>query len=128
MKYYKGFEYQLARTERTKTPFRPLEDVKSTHLHLSTKGILTVYAGYTWNGFILDRPTNRRAVMFYAALCHLTREEKLDYAPTRLRDVFEATQLRDGSWPILIDLDMSYIGMTMRKRTDPSVKRKLHKS
>lgn len=50
MKYKKGFKYQLAETEVTVTPIKPPENIETKFICLSTNGVLTITAGYAWDG------------------------------------------------------------------------------
>jgi hypothetical protein len=104
MKYRRGYKYQLAKDEIFKTPFRPTEKIRSEFIDLDTVGILTVKAGYAWDGAsgpTIDTKNTMRASLAHDALYQLIRQEYLPYTvKTRhMADDFLYTCLiEDGMW------------------------------
>lgn len=50
MKYRKGYDYQLDETVRFQTSLLPRHTATTRFICLSTEGVLTISAGYAWDG------------------------------------------------------------------------------
>ena len=68
MKYKKGYENWLVENEVYDTKIKPEEKVQNHWFELSTGGVLTVYAGYAWDG--ASGPTIDTPAAKYASLAH----------------------------------------------------------
>ena len=50
MQYRKGYNYQLAGRVRLQTNLRPEQEATTQFINLTTEGVLTISAGYAWDG------------------------------------------------------------------------------
>lgn len=50
MQYRKGYNYQLAGRVRLQTNLRPEQEATTQFINLTTEGVLTISAGYEWDG------------------------------------------------------------------------------
>lgn len=76
--YHKGYKYQLTQTTEFQVNIRPDVDVKTDFVSLTTKGILTIKAGYAWDGPsgpTIDTITFMRGSLVHDALYQLMRLE-----------------------------------------------------
>ena len=88
--YKKGFKYQLAETYRVEIRIKPLIDIKTEYIDLSTSGMLFVRKGYAFDG--ASGPTiddffgtnSTRAALVHDSLYDLFRHEKLNREKYRI--------------------------------------------
>lgn len=77
MKYRSGYSYQLAENEYYQSDIMPLGVLADTDwLALDTEGLLTIRAGYAWDGAsspALHTPDNMRASLIHDAYYQLIR-------------------------------------------------------
>jgi hypothetical protein len=81
MKYRDGYKYQLAEDEVFQTEIFPDSDIETKFIALTRHGVLTVRAGYAWDGPsgpTWDDKTNMRGSLLHDALFQLMREKYLD--------------------------------------------------
>ncbi len=69
MKYSKSqYKYQLDEDEIFQTSFRPARTINTRFLTLTRDGVLTVRAGYAWDG--MSGPVRDTVHNHHAGLCH----------------------------------------------------------
>lgn len=83
----------------------PRIDVETQFLHLSQAGILTVKAGYAWDGPsgpTIDTDTFMRASVVHDALYQLMRLDYLDHRNSRKKadNLLKTMCIADGMWRI----------------------------
>jgi hypothetical protein len=102
--YREGYKYQLARACQIKLPaqFHPEKPVKLPFITLSKTGVLSMKAGYAWDGAsgpAVDRKATKRGSLVHDALYQLLRMEKL---PQDLRHdadhIYSQLCAEDGMW------------------------------
>ena len=78
--YHKGYKYQLTHTTKFQVNIYPVADVTTEFVSLTTTGILTIKAGYAWDGPsgpTIDTLTFMRGSLVHDALYQLMRLELL---------------------------------------------------
>ena len=130
MKYRGGYKYQLAEDEQFQTSFRPLVDIYTTRIWLTTEGLLTVLEGYSWDGVsgpVIDRKANMHGGLKHDALYELMRKGLLDYSLWRQADYEYAKELeRCGSWGITIKINMAGLRISRGKYAHPNQRKKVN--
>lgn len=79
--YRDGYKYQLARTYTIQTAIKPDVPVLTPFLGLTVDGVLTIQAGYAWDGCsgpTWDDSTNMRGGLVHDSLYQMMREKHLD--------------------------------------------------
>ena len=125
-----GGSYQLTRTYRIQTAYRPKVAIRTPRIHLSRSGMLTIVEGYCWDGTsgpVIDRKTNMRAGLVHDALYELMRKGELAHQNWRKADQEFARILReDGAWGITVRIDMAGLRVAGGKYAHPKQKKKRH--
>lgn len=101
MKYREGFKYQLAEVERFQTRITG-HDIKTKFVSLGPGGMLTIKAGFAWDGPsgpTLDSKNSMRAALAHDAIYYLIRNEHLAEDMRGIADnVFDRILKEDGMW------------------------------
>lgn len=105
MKYreLKSYKFQLFETVRIETGLQVVKDIAESFIGLSKTGLLTIFAGYAWDG--ATNAYNSQNVILpslvHDALCQLMRKGALDisYLP-QVHKVFYTLLLEKGTNPI----------------------------
>ena len=101
IKYKKGYKHQLVEDYCVFVGIDPPEPVDTTFLKLGMAGILTIKAGYAWDGAsgsTWDTPSVMRASLVHDALYQLMREEKISLTNRQKADsLLRAIMIEDGS-------------------------------
>lgn len=103
MKYKRGYKYQLVAPETFYTSVFPPMDIEDDYCRLTHNGLLTLFAGYCWDGAsgAVDTKTNIRASACHDALCQLVQNGKLDASWKDQADKeYYKLCLRDGMNPV----------------------------
>lgn len=104
IKYKNSYKYQLAEDYTLWVGVVPDKLVDTPFLSLGMAGVLTIKAGYAWDGATnpaWDTKTNMRASLVHDALYQLMREEQISlsfrrHADSLLRDIM----VEDGAFKI----------------------------
>ena len=87
--YYKcGYKYQLHKKAVIQTGIHPLQKVLSPFIELTPEGVLTIYAGYAWDGPsgpTIDTFNFMRGSLAHDALYQLMREKHISSVRNRKR-------------------------------------------
>lgn len=81
IKYRDGYKYQLYVDYTVKTAVMPGHNVKTPYIHLTADGLLTIKAGYCWDGPSgpsLDTKSFMRGSLVHDSLYQLMREKNID--------------------------------------------------
>jgi hypothetical protein len=81
IRYREGYKYVLDKTYSIQTAVKPDASIATPFLGLNTEGVLTIQAGYAWDGCsgpTWDDKTNMRAGLVHDSLYQLMRERELD--------------------------------------------------
>ncbi len=81
IRYKCGYKYQLYEDYEVQTKIIPIQDVRTRFLDLTERGLLTIRAGYAWDGPsgpAIDTATFMRASLVHDALYQLIREGFLE--------------------------------------------------
>ncbi len=130
IEFLKGIKYLLVRTVAFQTDFTPDDLIKWRWITLSRGGLLTINAGYGWDGTsgpVVDRSTNMRASLCHDALYQLMRQGELDHGDWRKADREFAKLLKeDGAWAFTVWLDMKGLLIAGGSAADPKNVRKVY--
>ncbi|MCK9172007.1 MAG: hypothetical protein RBR03_09085 [Desulfuromonas thiophila] len=87
--YRDGYRYQLAERYQLQTELRPLDRLLTPFVELDCTGLLTIHAGYAWDGATLcpDFPWILRGSLVHDALYQLIR---LRLLPVAAKDTADA--------------------------------------
>ena len=102
IKYSEGYKYQLREDYSQLVGIYPPQDIVEKFIILTRAGVLTVLAGYCWDG--ASGPTIDTASSMRGALCHdacyqLMRDNKLCYTwKTKADEILRDTCIADGMW------------------------------
>ena len=99
------YKYQLMYDLTISINTSPVVDVETQFLQLSQAGILTIKAGYAWDGPsgpAIDTATFMRASLVHDALYQLMRLDHLDHRNSRKQadDLLKTMCIADGMWRI----------------------------
>lgn len=86
IRFADGYKYQLRETYSTQLAIRPSKTIVTQWMMLDASGLLTVLAGYAWDGPsgpTVDTADSMRASLVHDALYQLMREKHLDHAAYR---------------------------------------------
>lgn len=103
MKFREGYKYQLIEPETFYTSVTPPWDIDAPFIRLNRKGMLTLYAGYAWDGAsgAIDTQTNIRGSAAHDAFCQLVQGGYLSKAWKDAADrEYMKICLADGMNPI----------------------------
>lgn len=104
MKYKDGYKYQLVETEIFRTSIRPGREIETKFLFMSPSGMLSIDAGYAWDGPsgpTYDSKNSIRASLAHDALYQLMRLGLLETTWRDEADLFLDRILEeDGMWAI----------------------------
>lgn len=81
IKYRAGYKYQLAEPYTVQTNIKPDEAIVDAFIVLTPSGLLTICAGYAWDGPsgpTIDTKNFMRGSLVHDALYQLMREKRLD--------------------------------------------------
>lgn len=103
IEYRTGYKYQLAKTYAIQTPVQPPAKIETDFITLEPTGILTIAAGYAWDGAsgpTWDTPAAMRPSLIHDALYQLMREGLLPFDQWRLvaDKLFRTLCKEDGMW------------------------------
>jgi len=79
--YKKGYKYQLVQAYSTAIPIRPVNDIETEYIKLSSAGIIIIEKGYAWDGPsgpTIDTLNFMRGSLVHDALYQLMREREID--------------------------------------------------
>jgi hypothetical protein len=103
IKYRKGYKYQLAEAYQCEVVLMPDNNISTPFICLSDSGLLTIHAGYAWDGPsgpTFDTKTFMRGSLIHDALYQLMRGGSLSsvlYKAAADRELFRAC-IEDGMW------------------------------
>ena len=104
IKYKKSYKYQLAQDYTVWVGVVPEKPIDTPFLSLGMAGVLTIKAGYAWDGATnpaWDTKTNMRASLVHDALYQLMREEKISVSFRRQADsLLRDLMVEDGAFKI----------------------------
>lgn len=125
-----GGSYQLVDDYSVMTLVRPPVAIITPRLELSITGLLTIKAGYCWDGTsgpVIDRKTNMRAGCVHDALYELMRRGDLpyDWWP-RADELFARILFEDGAWAFIIRIDMLGLHVANGKHARPRMRKLRH--
>jgi len=125
IKFLKDIKYLLAETVSFQTDFRPVKNMHWRWLDLSRDGVLTISAGYGWDGPsgpVVDRKSNMRASLAHDSLYQLMRQGELPHSDWRKADKEFAKLLKeDGAWSITIWADMKGLAIAGGSAAKPKI-------
>lgn len=104
IKYKEGYKYQIIETYTVQTNITPQEDVNhSGWVTLSKEGVLTIKAGYAWDGPsgpTIDTKNFMRGSLIHDALYQLLREGLLgmEWFDASNDELWEACRADGMSW------------------------------
>ncbi len=81
IQYKAGYKYQLTKDHGEQLAIKPGRLVLTSYLKLTSDGVLTISAGYAWDGQsgpAIDTPNFMRASLVHDALYQLMRQGLLD--------------------------------------------------
>jgi hypothetical protein len=81
IRYREGYKYVLDKTYSIQTAVKPGANIATPFLGLNTDGVLTIQAGYAWDGPsgpTVDSKNFMRGSLAHDALYQLMREKELD--------------------------------------------------
>ena len=84
-----GYKFQLVETYFHDIIYSPMEDIKTPHLGLSTKGLLVIKRFYAWDGPsgpTFDTPNFMRGSLVHDALYQLMRMELIPQSFRKMAD------------------------------------------
>jgi hypothetical protein len=100
VKYRGGYKYQLAVDYTLNVGVYPVNDVKTDFIELTSHGLLTIRAGYAWDGAsgpTVDTKSSMRGSLVHDALYQLMRMNLLEHSwRGKADDVLFALCLEDG--------------------------------
>lgn len=103
IRYKGGYKYQLDESYSVATGIKPAKPVTSPYINLSDEGILSINAGYCWDGPsgpLPDTKRNMRAALVHDALYQLMRLQMI--SRRRYKDiadvVFMDICIEDGTY------------------------------
>ena len=103
IRYSEGYRFQLEADYQHQTGLRPLKQVGNRFVRLDADGLLTIAAGYAWDGAsgpAINNHTILRGSLVHDACYQLIR---LGLLPIDQRDIADRllreTCLEDGMWP-----------------------------
>ena len=100
IKYKDGYKYVLAEEYTDQIPVYPEISIYSQFITLTEAGILTIRAGYAWDGAsgpTIDTASSMRGALIHDALYQLMREELLQRSWRQKADeVLRDTCIADG--------------------------------
>ena len=102
MKFRKGYKYQLAEDYTYADVIRivPMTDIKIEFIRLDMDGVLTIKAGYAWDGAsgpTVDTKNSIRGSLVHDVYYQLIRQKHLHQGLREKADlVFRSILLRDG--------------------------------
>lgn len=88
IKYRKGYKYQTTVDTKQQTNIYPLSDINTTFIILEEHGLLTIKAGYAWDGAsgpTIDTRSTIRGSLIHDALYQLMRERAISSINNRKR-------------------------------------------
>lgn len=104
IRYQRGYKYRLAEPYSAIVGIMPEEAIVTNYLSLSHSGVLTIRAGYSWDGCsgpTWDDKTNMRAGLTHDALCQLMRLELLSQSCREAVDrELQKVMIEDGAFRI----------------------------
>lgn len=95
IRYKAGYKYQLFENYVIDVGIFPVDPVTHRYMHLSARGVLTIFAGYAWDGAsgpALDTVSFMRGSLVHDALYQMMKEGFLPWAHKRRADAL-LTQL-----------------------------------
>lgn len=132
MKYRGGYKYQLAEHDTFQTEIRPVRDIVTARIWLTSEGVLTVREGYAWDGTsgpVLDRKTNQRGSLAHDALYQLMRMERLPHFLWRDADrEFAKILKQDGAWRLTRQIDMAGLKLAHGRAALPKNRKKVYEA
>lgn len=128
IQYRRGYKYQLAQTFRLQTEIKPDSAVQSEFISLDLTGLLTLNAGYAWDGVsgtVVDTNKNLRASLVHDALYQLIRQNYLSLIPYRNQAdlLFKAILIEDGTWRWLANIYYHLLNKHGLSAADPENKK-----
>jgi hypothetical protein len=100
--YCRGYEFQTLADYTIQTPCRPKMEIDRAFLRMTTDGLLTIRAGYAWDGPsgpTIKTPSSMRGSLVHDALYQLMREELLGLSNRPIADLMLYDLCReDGMW------------------------------
>ena len=96
----RGYKYRTKKAYQIATPIIG-RDIQTEYVDLNVKGLLTIKAGYAWDGAsgpTKDSKKSKRASCIHDALYQLMRMKRLDYRSDRKTadEIFYKLLLADG--------------------------------
>jgi hypothetical protein len=123
IQYCKGYKYQLNSDWWVETPIRGVAASIPRYAELAPTGILTVHAGYAWDGPsgpTIDTPDFMRGSLAHDVLYQMMREGDLDISYRETADkLLEALCIEDG----MTELRAGYVYAAVREFAAPAARR-----
>lgn len=127
IKYREGYKYQLAESYALQLAIALLADIITDYITLTKDGLLTIFAGYAWDGCsgpTYDDKTNMRGGLVHDALYQLMRlgllpESYREYADRTLKELcLEDGMCRLRAWYYFEGVD-HFAAFAARKGSEP---------
>lgn len=100
--YLDGYKYLLAEQYRIQTAIHPPRPIEAEYLAMTTDGLLTIKAGYAWDGAsgpTFDSASSMRGSLVHDALYQLMRQDLLPMSFRPAADkVLHDLLIEDGMW------------------------------
>ena len=117
IRFQDGFKYQLVQDAVYQTRIVPPHDIDTRFVSLSSSGLLTLKAGFAWNGVsgpTIQRNSNRRGGAFHDGLYRLMRFGLIDFLPLDLAreaadELLQEIWIKDGMYVWLAKLEVKMV-------------------
>lgn len=129
MRYRDGYKYQLASACAFFTSFRPARPIVHDFITLSPDGVMTVRAGYAWDGATgaPDNKNNLKASCGHDALYQLMRLGLMEHYHWERADNDYCRWLKEaGAWSITVKVSKWVLTQANGKFAHPSQRRKVY--